>query len=76
MTAENDPFYYAGLRPDRRGYFALSLETLESGPFRFKVEAVPPKYAGFFDVPVETFYYSTWVGFLSDWKRKRRSCGD
>ena len=79
MTAENDPFYYAGPRPNRRGYFAISLETLASGPFRFKVEAVPPKYAGFyysrliFDIPVETFYYSTWVGFLSDWKRKKRS---
>lgn len=68
MTAENDPFYYAGPRPNRRGYFAISLETLTSGPFRFKVEAAKPRMI--FGPPVETFYYSTWVGFLSDWKRK------
>lgn len=74
--AENDPFYYTGPRSGRKGYVAVSLEILGDGPFKVKVAAVSPSYVGYFHwsrifkAPIETFYYLTWTGFLSEWKRR------
>lgn len=76
MLPENDPFYYAGPRKWQRGYVAIELEILNRGPFRYRVRAVPKAYLGYLgplsSLPVETFYYLTWTGFLDDWKRNRK----
>lgn len=73
--SENDPFYYVGPRKRQRGYVAAELEILTNSPFRYRVMAIPATINSYFSYavnPVETFYYLTWTGFLSEWKRKSR----
>ena len=73
---EDDPFYYVGPRKRQIGYVAAELAALDHGPFRYRVRAIPATIDMYFSYavkPVETFYYLTWTGFLSEWKRE--NCG-
>lgn len=72
----SDPLRYVGDKKWQRGYIAVSVDIPDHGPFQYRVLATPERYmapGGFFprNIPVETFYYLTFVGFASEWKREK-----
>ena len=66
---EHDVFHYCGDDPSAKGMVASSLE-IRNHPLKYKVEAFMPDVLPILQrATKKTFYYITWTGFLSEWKR-------